>query len=95
MLKLDQYGPVLAENSKAEEILLRIKEELKQKDSVVIDMAMIKLMQTRCAHLIFGSLYLELGAETFYRRIQIQGATPNIRTVILAGIEQACKNNNQ
>lgn len=92
MINLDLYGPVLAENSKAEEILLLIKEELKHQDSVVIDMAAIKLMQTRCARLIFGSLYLELGAETFYKRVQIQGATSNIRTVILAGIEQACMN---
>lgn len=91
MLKLDQYGPVLAENSKAEEILLRVKEELRQQNSVIVDVSNIKLMQTRCARLIFGSLYLELGAENFYKRIQIQGATPNIRTVILAGIEQACK----
>ena len=89
MLKLDNYGPVLAENSKAEEILSQVREELSRESIVIIDMSSVKLMLTQCARLIFGTLYLEMGAENFYTRIQIYGATPNIRTVIVAGIEQA------
>lgn len=89
MISLEQYGPIIVADEVANEIYNKIKKELIAQSSVYIDMSAIKLMVTKCAKLIYGRLYLELGAENFFNNIQIAGASDNIRAVITAGIKQA------
>lgn len=85
-IDLSEYGPVIGDSVVASEIYHKIYSVVRN-TSVVIDMAGVKLMATFCAKQIFGKLYLELGPNDFYDKIQIKNASDNIKTTIGIGIE--------
>ena len=86
-ISLNQYAPIISDEVAGAEILKKIQDLLSTEEIVTIDMNEIKSMATFCSKQIFGKLYLELGAEKFFNRIEIKNATDNVKTIIRIGIE--------
>jgi anti-anti-sigma regulatory factor len=86
IINLSSYAPSIGSENKATEILSIIQETLKT-DNVILDFKNVQTMGTNCAKLIFGKLYNSLGSDSFFDRIGIINATPNIRRTIRLGIE--------
>ena len=87
-IKLNQYAPVISDEQTGKGIYDAVKENLVHGD-VVLDMTGVKSMATYCAKQIFGQLYLELGPESFYSKIQIKNANDDIKVIIRMGIVSA------
>lgn len=85
-ISLTQYAPSIGSIDDAKKILNDIQSALEAGD-VIIDFANIQTMGTNCSKLIFGTLYGELGPESFFERIEIPNASLNIRRTIRLGIE--------
>lgn len=85
-VSLIQYAPSIGSIDVAKNILKEIQEALNTGD-VIIDFANIQTMGTNCSKLIFGTLYRELGPESFFERVEIPNASLNIRRTIRLGIE--------
>lgn len=45
---------------------------------VVVDMMGVIAMTTQCANIIFGTLYRELGSDTYFQNIKMKNATKAI-----------------
>ncbi len=86
-INLDDYAPMISDDKAGETILNEIVESLKSNEIVCIEMKSIKSMATFSAKQIFGKLYLQLGPEAFFNRIEIKNASDNVKTIIRLGIE--------
>jgi hypothetical protein len=86
-IDLHDYAPIISDNIAGDKILKEIQEVLKTNDIISIDMKDIKSMATFCAKQIFGQLYIELGSEQFFNRVEIINTTENVKTIIRIGIE--------
>jgi hypothetical protein len=91
-LKLKEFGSVITDKEIGDEILNRIKVALTQSKPVNIDLTGVITMATYCAKQIFGTLYLELGAENFFKDINISNASIDMKTLIQLGIVNAIEN---
>lgn len=88
-INLDKFGPIISSKSVGDEIYNLIKKELDKKEIVTVQIGAIKSMATFCAKQIFGRLYLELGSNSFFEQIFIQGADADLKTIIQIGIQHA------
>lgn len=86
---LNQYGPIISNKEIGEQILKLIETSLAKENKIKIDLGDIKSMATFCAKQIFGSLYLKLGAESFFERIEFTNASNDLKTIIKIGIQSA------
>ena len=87
-IDLSVYAPVISSDEVAGGIYETIKKSLGETEGeVIIDFSSIRIISTKCAKLIFGQLYVELGPQTFFDRIIIQNANENVRPSISDGIE--------
>ena len=86
-IDLSKYPPVISSDEKADEILSSIKQQLSCQGEIIIDFSGIRIISTKCAKRILGSLYGELGSENFYTRIIIENASENVRPSLNDGIE--------
>jgi hypothetical protein len=85
---LDDFGPIISDRDTGEEIYNLIKKGL-EKDDVSVDLSNIKSMATFCAKQIFGKLYVENGAATFFDKLEIKNASDDLKTIIKIGIKSA------
>jgi hypothetical protein len=88
-INLNKYGPIISSKSIGKEIYDLIKESLKKNKNIIIKVDNIKSMATFCAKQIFGRLYVELGSENFFDKININGADDDLKTIIQIGIQHA------
>ncbi len=86
--RLKDYAPSLSDKSKAENILNEIKKLDPQNNQIIIDFDGLIAMTTICARIIFGQLYKELGAKTFFENIKMKNVVDSIRIVIKWGISK-------
>jgi hypothetical protein len=93
-ISLNKYGPIISSKSIGKEIYELIDSKLSSMEIVKIELTDIKSMATFCAKQIFGRLYLKLGSEKFFERIQITGADDDIKTIIMIGIQNALEETN-
>ena len=87
-IDLKNYAPIIGLEEKGAEILNMIKNALSTGE-VTIDFAGVKTMATFCAKQIFGSLYKDMGPDSFYEQIKIVNASEDIKSTIRAGIVSA------
>jgi hypothetical protein len=88
-INLNKYGPIISSKSVGKEIYDLIKESLKKNKNIIIKVDNIRSMATFCAKQIFGRLYVELGSENFFDKININGADDDLKTIIQIGIQHA------
>ena len=86
-VNLQSYAPIINDPSKGEEILNKIKSCDPSKNVVTVDFIGIVSMTTFCAKQIFGTLFKELGSETFLKNIIIKNASDDVYLVIKLGLE--------
>lgn len=94
MISLDKYVPAITNPEIAESIYNSINEQNPKENVVTIDLNGIEAMTTQCAKIIFGQLYIQLGADLFYRNIEIMNCSDGLQLVIEFGIEHALNQSN-
>lgn len=87
-LEINKFGPIISDRETGKEIYDLIKDRLHE-SVIIVDLSEIKSMATFCAKQIFGKLYVELGAQRFFEKIEIQNASDDIKTIIKIGIQSA------
>ena len=88
-LKLEKYGQIISDDELGKKIANEIRSLLKKNNKVVIDFSGVQSMVTYNAKQIFGELYLELGSEDFFKRIQLKNISSNLEYIIRLGIQDS------
>ena len=83
-IDLSQYAPVISSDEKADEILSIIRQHLHE---IIVDFSGIRIISTKCAKRVLGTLYGELGSSLFFSKIIIENASDNVRPSLNDGIE--------
>jgi hypothetical protein len=94
-LNLEKYGPIVSDKIIGNDIYNLIKNALSKNNSVNIDLTSIKSMATFNAKQIFGRLYLELGSNDFFDKIQLSNASEDLKIIIQIGIQNALDDETQ
>lgn len=92
-ISFNNYGPIVSTKESGNQILNEIRKSLGANQNVQLDLKAIRSMATFCAKQIFGQLYVELGAESFFDRIQILNASDDLKSIIKIGIQSAIEEN--
>lgn len=92
-INLDKFGPIISTKESGNEILKLINDGLKSNQQIQIDLNKIRSMATFCAKQIFGKLYVDLGSENFFVRIEILNASDDLKSIIKIGIQSAIQEN--
>ena len=92
-IELNTFGNIISDENSGNIIYSKIKEILKKTDNCIVDFTGIKSMATFNAKQIFGKLYLELGPEGFFQKIEIKNASGDLQLIIKLGIENALEDN--
>lgn len=88
-LDLSKYGPIISDKQTGEEIFDLINGHLSNDQKVSIKLDGIRSMATFCAKQIFGRIYLTYGSEAFFDKIQLKGASDDLKMIIKIGIQSA------
>lgn len=88
---LGDYGSAIVDKVTGAEIYSRLKSMLNANYIVTVKLSRTVTMATFCAKQIFGRLYLELGAENFFKRVLLTDASSELRYIITTGIKNALK----
>jgi hypothetical protein len=92
-INLDNFGPIISTKESGSKILGLINDSLKSNQQIQIDLKKIRSMATFCAKQIFGKLYVDLGSENFFERIEILNASDDLKSIIKIGIQSAIQEN--
>lgn len=90
-IELRKYGVAITQKVIAIGIFNDIKSMDPSNNVIVVDMMGVIAMTTQCANIIFGTLYRELGSDTFFQNIKIKNSTNAIKFVIDMGLDHAMK----
>ena len=91
-IDLGEYGNAIVDTATGDEIYIRLKNMLGSNEVVEVNLKRIVTMATFCAKQVFGRLYVELGAEVFFKRILLKDSSNELRYIITTGIKNALKN---
>jgi len=94
-MKINSYGPIISDKSIGAKIYEELSSALKDKDVVNVDFIGVVSMATFCAKQIFGRLYIELGADSFFQRIKLLNVNEDLKIIIKMGIQSALDENNR
>lgn len=84
-----KFGSIISDKETGNALLGELKQGLKENDEIIIDLEGVISMATFCSKQIFGSLYLELGAEIFFNKIKFTRGTNDVLAIIKIGIQSA------
>lgn len=93
-LVLSEYGNIISDQEIGEKVYNLIKSELKVNHNLKVDFSNIKSMATFNAKQIFGRLYIDLGADNFFKRITLINASDDLKLIISLGIQSALEDGN-
>lgn len=88
-INIEKFGPIISTKETGQSILELILEKLNKDDNIKIDLKNVKSMATFCAKQIFGYLYLKLGSEKFFERLEFINTSKDLKTIIKIGIQSA------
>jgi hypothetical protein len=88
-IELKEYGQLFSDQNTGDIIYERIIDVIKSHEKCIVDFDNIISMATFNAKQIFGRLYLELGSEDFFKKIEIRNASNDIKLIIQLGIQSA------
>ncbi|MDH0660725.1 DUF4325 domain-containing protein [Empedobacter sp. GD03865] len=89
-IKVNTYGSIISDKIISTEIYDIIKEFLENKEPLIeVNFEGVIAMATFCAKQIFGSLYIELGQDSFFEKIKISNANQDLKIIINMGIQSA------
>lgn len=93
-IKIDQFGPIISTKETGQIILELILEKLESHENLKIDLLNVKSMATFCAKQIFGFLYIKLGSEKFFERLEFINTSNDLKTIIKIGVNSALEEEN-
>lgn len=88
-ITLEKYGPIISDKEDGIVIHKIISDALQKHGRVDINLNGIVSMATFCAKQIFGSLYIKLGADSFFDCISFSNASDDVKSIIMIGIQNA------
>jgi len=88
-----KYSNVVADKDLGESIYIDIKILLGQNNDLTIDLKNLDVMTSFCAKQIFGSIYLELGPEVFFKKIKFINTSSDLKIIISESIQSAVTEN--
>ena len=88
-IKLLNYGKIISNDELGKKIVDEINLLLKESNTIVIDFLGVKSITLYNAKQIFGELYLKLGSEDFFKRIQLKNISSNLEYIIRLGIQDS------
>ncbi|HLO69782.1 MAG TPA: STAS-like domain-containing protein [Flavipsychrobacter sp.] len=89
IIHLKNYGIILSDKNVGDTILAKIHELLKAHDIIELDFDAVTSMATFCSKQIFGSLYLTLGSDEFFRKLLFRNVNEDMQLLIKIGIQSA------
>ena len=93
VFELKKFGPIISDKAVGEEIFEKVNSFLMSNGKVIIDFNGVRSMATYNAKQVFGRLYLKLGSEVFFEKIEIKNASDDIKIIIKMGIQHAIFDN--
>lgn len=93
-IELKKYGVIISDQNSGKVIFDKIKETLELQDKCIVDFKDVKSMATYNAKQIFGKLYIELGSNVFFEKIEIKNASEDLKLIIRLGIQSALEDKN-
>lgn len=93
-IELKKYGLIISDQHSGKIIYEKIKEEINSHSKCIVDFLDVKSMATFNAKQIFGKLYLELGSNDFFEKIEIKNASEDLKLIIRLGIQSAIEDEN-
>lgn len=93
-IELKKYGLIISDKASGKNIYENIKTHIKSHNKCVVDFQDVKSMATFNAKQIFGKLYLELGSNEFFEKIEIKNASEDLKLIIRLGIQSALEDLN-
>ena len=88
-IKLLNYGKIISNDELGKKVVDEIHLLLKESNKIVIDFLGVKSITFYNAKQIFGELYLKLGSEDFFKRIQLKNISSNLEYIIRLGIQDS------
>ncbi len=88
-IELKKYGLIISDQDSGTIIYKEIRNEIDLNDKCIVDFKTVKSMATYNAKQIFGRLYLELGSNLFFEKIEIKNASDDLKLIIRLGIQSA------
>lgn len=83
-----KYSNVVANKDLGNKIYEDLKNILGNSD-ITLDFKEVDVMTSFCAKQIFGTLYLELGPNSFYNKIKFINASDDLKIIIRESIQNA------
>lgn len=93
-IKINSYGSIISDKAIGSKIYSKIDSSLKEQKEINIDFIDVVSMATFCAKQIFGRLYIEMGADSFFERIKFLNVSDDLKIIIKMGIQSAIEENN-
>lgn len=93
-IDLKKYGVIISDQNSGKVIFEKIKASLELHDKCIVDFEDVKSMATYNAKQIFGKLYIELGSNVFFEKIEIKNASEDLKLIIRLGIQSALEDKN-
>lgn len=94
-IELKKYGLIISDQNSGKIIYDIMKEQIVLHNKCIVDFQDVKSMATFNAKQIFGKLYLELGSNTFFEKIEIKNASEDLKIIIRLGIQSALEDKNK
>jgi hypothetical protein len=88
-VKINSFGYIISDKAIGSKIYSEISSSLKDKEVINIDFIGVVSMATFCAKQIFGRLYIEMGADSFFERIKFLNVSDDLKIIIKMGIHSA------
>jgi hypothetical protein len=88
-IELKKYGLIISDQDSGKVIYEKIKQKIESHEKCIVDFQDVKSMATFNAKQIFGKLYLELGSNNFFDKIEIKNASEDLKLIIGLGIQSA------
>jgi hypothetical protein len=86
---LKDFGLIISDQESGDLIYSKVKAIIDSHKICIVDFKDIKSMATFNAKQIFGKLYLELGANEFFEKLEIKNASDDLKLIIRLGIQSA------
>ena len=88
-MRVADFGTAITTPDQGNRLYEAITDRISAGGDVKLDFDGVLSMTTFCAKQVFGRLYVELGAESFYQRVKFQNASEDLKIVVQTGIESS------
>lgn len=94
IIDLSSYGPIISDRKTGDIILQMIMNSNPKENKIEINLEGIVSMATYSAKQIFGRLYIDLGADVFYKNIILKNISDDVLFLVKLGIKHALRESN-